>query len=196
MRTKGEPNEETEESLQRLRAETKLPGSLLSETGLYACFAQKEEDMIVKIGKAYFDNEFRWGVVPCMGYNDDDKYLVILQNSVKVSIAANSMMVDAAMESLGYDPAVDPARGDILSTEEWEELAPYLRQGWKWLAEDRRGFVYFFEDEPELDGAYWEDPLKGPSVRMMETYPFLEEGDKISVESLIIEACLEEEDNE
>ena len=135
---------------------------------------------MIKIGKAYFDEDLRWGIVPSMSYNEEDgKYLVILQNGVKVSVAASAPMVDAAMERLGYTTDSDPALSEILTAEEQEELAPYFRQGWAWLAKDGRGFTYVFAGEPQKVGVYWEDPDEGQSSRLLEDYAFLGKGEKI-----------------
>ena len=133
---------------------------------------------MVKIGKAFFDDDFRWGVVPNMGYESSDKYLVIMQSGVKVSVAASDAMVLAAMEALGYDSKTLPTLYQILDPDEFTELLPLLESGCRWIAKDRRGICYAFRNEPVLAGAYWEDPQEAPSSRLFCDYAFLEEGEK------------------
>lgn len=140
---------------------------------------------MVKIGKAFFDEDFRWGVVPNMGYDNADKYLVILQNGVKVSVAASDAMVQAAMEGIGYDAGLEPRLYEMLDADEMIELSPLLEQGYIWIAKDKRGLSYAFRNEPELSGAYWEDPQEGPSSRLFCDYAFLGEGEKQNLAPLL-----------
>lgn len=147
---------------------------------------------MIKIGKGFFDDEFRWGVVPNISFNESGKYLIILQNGVKVSIAANEEIVQRAMETLGYDPEMLPTLADMLSPEDAEELMPLIGDGYTWVAKDKRGICYVFQHKPEMMGAYWEDPNEGPSKRIFCTCAFLDEGESMDLTSL----GEEDEDNE
>ena len=133
---------------------------------------------MLKIGKSFFDDEFRWGVIPSIGYDSSDKYLVILQNGAKLTISASDAMVRMAMESIGYDPGTEPQLYQILDPEEAIELQPLIQGGCRWIAKDRRGICYAFRNEPVLTGVYWEDPQESPSSRLFCDYAFLEEGAK------------------
>lgn len=133
---------------------------------------------MIKIGKAFFDDEFRWGVIPSIGYESSDKYLVILQNGVKAAVTASDAMIRMAMEAIGYDAGMEPQLFQILDPEEAIELQPLVQGGCRWIAKDRRGICYAFQNEPVLAGAYWEDPQEAPSSRLFCDYAFLEEGEK------------------
>lgn len=133
---------------------------------------------MIKIGKAFFDDEFRWGVIPSIGYDSSDKYLVILQNGVKAAVTASDAMILMAMEAIGYDAGTEPQLYQILDPEEAIELQPLVQGGCRWIAKDRRGICYAFRNEPVLAGTYWEDPQEAPSSRLFCDYAFLEEGEK------------------
>jgi hypothetical protein len=139
---------------------------------------------MIKIGKGFFDEEFRWGVVPNISYGESGKYMVILQNGVKVSIAANDGIVQQAMETLGYDPDSLVTLADMLSPDDAAELLPLVGEGYSWLAKDKRGFCYVFVNKPEMTGAYWEDPAEAPSKRVFCSCDFLDEGERIDLTTL------------
>lgn len=150
--------------------------------------------MIIRIGNAFIDADFRFCAVPNIGYSEEEKYLMVLQNGVKVTVAASPKMVESAMRAIGYDETIEPDLAEILSNEEWNEIFGFLQEGWRWLAKDRRGFMYIFCNEPQLVGAYWEDPDEGPHERLHEPYVFMEEGEKRYIGELMTPVGGEEDE--
>ena len=138
---------------------------------------------MVKIGKAYFDDNMTWALAPSMGY-EEDRYMVVLQNGTKVNIPATDKEVTAAMLHLGYDPRAELPLADLLNDDEYEELMDALEDGCTWMAKDIRGVCYGFLEEPEKQGAYFQDPSGVPGKRLTAEFRFLEEGEKIRIQEI------------
>ena len=138
---------------------------------------------MIKIGKAFFDDDLRWAICPSLGY-EENRYMVVLQSGCKVNIIATEAMVQQAMEAFGYDPSQDSPLSDFLSDEEYQELMDALEDGCTWLAKDIRGVCFAFLEEPVKVGAYYETPNGGPVKRLTNDYGFLAEGEKILLDDV------------
>lgn len=139
---------------------------------------------MIKIGKAYFDDDFRWAICPSLGI-EDNRYMVVLQNGAKVNVpGVTDSMVAAAMERLGYDPAQDKPLSELLTEEQYDALMEALENGFSWITKDVRGICNAFMAEPVHAGAYFEDPEEGPVMRFGCDFGFLEEGQKMAIDDI------------
>lgn len=138
---------------------------------------------MIKIGDAFFDDDMRWAWCPSLGY-EENRYMVVLQNGTKVNIAATKEQVQAAMERIGWDPGADLPLADLLSRAEYDDLMDALEDGCTWMAKDIRGVCYGFLEEPEKQGAYFQDPSGVPGKRLTAEFRFLEEGEKIRIQEI------------
>lgn len=139
---------------------------------------------MIKIGKAYFDDDFNWAVCPSIGI-EDNRYMVVLQNGAKVNVpGVTDSMVEAAMERLGYDPTQDRPLSELLTDEQYDALMEALESGFTWVAKDVRGICCAFMGEPVKADAYFEDPEEGPFMRFGCDFGFLEEGQKMAIDDI------------
>ena len=72
---------------------------------------------MIKIGKTYIDDDFRWALSPSFGY-EDNQYMAVLQNGTKVNFHATTEMIDAAMQAAGWNPETAPDVRSCFTDEE------------------------------------------------------------------------------
>ena len=150
---------------------------------------------MMKIGKTYIDDEFRWALSPCLGY-DDGQYMAVLQNGTKVSFRATDGMVEDAMKAAGYDGDGLPDPRSCFTDEEWYEVQEAIEAGYSWIAKDRRGITSAYETKPVREGAYWNDPIGKQPRRLFCDYNCLEEGEATCLSDLFGPASITVEDEE
>lgn len=131
---------------------------------------------MIKIGRTYIDDEFRWALAPSFGY-EESQYMAVLQNGAKVNFRATDAMVEAAMKAAGYGMDEDQDLCACFTSEEWVEITGAYGAGFCWIAKDKRGITSAFETKPEREGAYWVDPIGKSPLRLFCEYDCLEEGE-------------------
>lgn len=138
---------------------------------------------MIKIGKTYIDDEFRWALSPSFGY-EDNQYMAVLQNGTKVNFHATSEMIDAAMQAAGWNPEEAPDLRSCFTEEEWEEVEKAIDEGYNWLAKDKRGITCAYIGKPVQEGAYWNDAQGNQPKRLFCDFNCLEEGECTSLTDL------------
>ena len=71
---------------------------------------------MIKIGRTYIDDEFRWALAPSFGY-EESQYMAVLQNGAKVNFRATDAMVEAAMKAIRKAGEYPYEIGTIISGE-------------------------------------------------------------------------------
>lgn len=149
---------------------------------------------MIKIGRTYIDDEFRWALAPSFGY-EESQYMAVLQNGAKVNFRATDEMVDAALKAAGYDVDEIPDPSACFSPEELAEIMAAFSSGFCWIAKDKRGITSAYETKPELEGAYWTDSIGKKPLRLFCDYNCLEEGECMNLSGVFPDYYGKEEED-
>lgn len=138
---------------------------------------------MIKIGKAYFDSDFRWGIFPAC--SDEQCYIVALESGVKANILVRQEELEQALTAAGLTVDNDQPCDIALPDEELEELSGAYAAGHRYIAKDGRDIVFAFESPPVRDGVYWIS-TGGIYCRLHGEYSFLDAGDVIDIDTVLV----------
>lgn len=129
---------------------------------------------MIKIGKGYFDSNFRWGIFPAC--SDEGSYIVALESGVKANVTVRQDELEHALASAGFEieNASDGDAADLhLDPYEVNELYGAYVDDFKYVVKDVREIVFAFQDRPFREGVYWSSD-SGSMKRLTGDYSFLD----------------------
>lgn len=141
-----------------------------------------------KLGDAYFDEEFRFGIAPVCRDKGGHEYIVSMQSGDKISLTVSDGEIAKTLTDAGLITeahTLEESQFDyFLTINQCLELKRFYDSGFRWIAKDVRGARAFTSFPSKLDGVYWLPSLCIPGDRgekLEEEYSFLTEDDPIAI---------------